>query len=180
MTSLLIAGRAACGAPAPDGPVVALHDWLQGHWALVFSDPDDFAPHASTPQGFMTCLADELRRARTKPLAVLNRWHSGLAASWLQHATSDRSLIVLEPASHEPVIDFSTRALALKLARLQPPYVLILDEQARCRSTLCYRPRGIDRARTVEELLRVVAALRGDTASTKPLPSSAPRARVTP
>jgi hypothetical protein len=139
---------------------ITLHDWLQGSWALLFSNPDDFAPHASTPPGFMACLADELRRAHTKPLVLANRLQQGTRINWLQHATDDRSVIVLRGTGTGQIIDFSTRALVLKLKCLPPPFVLILDDHGLCRSTISYRPRRIDRLRTVQDLLSVVAALR--------------------
>jgi len=166
MSTLLVADSNPFSPPLPadvpaDVPVIALHDWLQGSWALLFSNPDDFAPHASTPPGFMACLVDELRRSHTKPLVLANRLQQGIRINWLQHAINDPSVIVLQAAGTDQVVDFATRALALKLKRLQPPFVLILDDHGRCRSTISYRPRRIDRLRTVQDLLSVVAVLRG-------------------
>lgn len=160
MTILWIAGSQPFEPPSHT-PVFALHDWLQGHWAMLFSHPDDFAPHASTPHGFMACLADEFRRARTKPLALIQRLQQSVPTSWLHHATSDRSLIVVRHAPAAQVVDFAARVLELKIAQLTQPFVLILDHAGRCRSTISYRPRRIDRLRTVQDLLGVAAALRG-------------------
>ena len=160
MTTLLVARDAAL-EQLPGHPVVRLHDCLQGRWALLFSDPEDFAPHASTPSGFLNHLADEFRRARTRPFAVVHQLQQSHGCQWLQHASNDPSLLVLDCSAH-PVVDFATRALLRRLRQLAAPYVVVLDEQGRCRSTICYRARRIDRPRTLEELLCMVRALRGD------------------
>jgi thioredoxin-dependent peroxiredoxin len=159
MTTLLIAET---DVAAPTGGLMGpLQEWLQGNWAVLFSDPDDFAPHASTPHGFMACLADELRRARVKMLRVAACAQQVPVSSWLDQLEGERSLLTLPCVQGEQVLDFATRALVLKLTRLQGPYALILDERGRCRSTITYRPRRIDRLRTVHDPLHVIAALRG-------------------
>lgn len=177
---MLLVARAAVGEQHPGRTVAGLRDCLQGDWALLFSNPEDFAPHASTPPGFLTHVAEQFRRTRTRPFAVIHQLQQSLASTWLQLATDDRSLLVLDCAASQRVVDFATRALMHKLRRLEPPYVLVLDERGRCRSTLCYRAGCIDRPCTVAELLCVVTALRGDRglASSAP-PGSAP-ARLTP
>jgi alkyl hydroperoxide reductase subunit AhpC len=179
MTTLLVAGDAAL-EQHPGQPVVGLHDCLQGHWALLFSNPEDFAPHASTPPGFLTYLADGFKRARTKPFTVIHQVQQSHAATWLQHASDDRSLFVLDCAARRPVVDFATRALVRKLRRLEPPYVLVLDENGRCRSTISYRAQRVDRPRTVEELLCVVTVLRGDRSEASPDRADPARAAITP
>jgi hypothetical protein len=182
MTTLLVAKNVTlerlAGKPLARG---GLQGWLQGHWALLFSNPEDFAPPATTPPGFMACVAEELNRARTKALVVLDRLPQAGPASWLQQATGDRSLILLDcGALNEPVVELATRALLRKLLELERPYVLVLDEYGRCRSTITYRARRIDRPRTLGELLCVVAALRGDGLSSRGMRSPARAARVSP
>jgi hypothetical protein len=161
MTMLLVA-RDAVLEQHSGHPLVGMHDHLQGDWALLFSNPEDFAPHASTPPGFLTYLADKFERGRTRPFALIQQPQQSLTPTWLQHATGDRSLLVLDCSPNRRIVDLATRALLRKLRQLDPPYVLVLDEQGRCRSTLCYRARQIDRPRSVEELLCMVTALRGD------------------
>ena len=159
-----------------------LQDWLQGHWALLFSNPEDFAPPATTPPGFIACVADELRRARTKVLTVLERLSPAEPGNWLQQASGDRSRIVLDGgAPDDRVVDLASHALLHKLLALERPYVLVVDEHGRCRSTITYRARRIDRPRTLTELLCVVAALRGDGISARSTRSPARAlARLTP
>lgn len=138
-------------------PVLTLHEWLQGSWALLFSDPEDFAPQQGTPHGFMARIADELRRADTKALALAR--DAEPAQGWLRQATEQHAIVVLRPDAGR-IVDFTARSLTRVLEKLEPPFVLVLDELGRCRSTISYRPRRIDRVHTVQELLSVVAALR--------------------
>jgi hypothetical protein len=167
MTTLLMAEDAVPGQLHGHPPALGLQQCLQGHWALLFSNPEDFAPHPSTPAGFMRCVADDLQRARTRAFAVAHRLEQSPPNGWLQQVTADvapgRSLIVLEcGANGGRVVDLATRALAHKLRQLATPYVLVLDEHGRCRSTISYRARRIDRPRSLTELLCMVVALRGD------------------
>jgi len=138
---------------------VRLREWLNGRWGVLYSNPEDFAPHPSTPRGFIACLSGEFEHYEVKPLTLGN--HSGAAPeSWLDVAMDDQSVVVVAGSREHSVIDLAERALARQLARLKDPFVMILDTWGRCRSTLSYRPRRIDRPRTLTDILNVVDGLR--------------------
>jgi alkyl hydroperoxide reductase subunit AhpC len=140
--------------------VVSLHEWLSGHWGIVLSDPKDFAPHPSTPCGFVNYFADGVLAAGVKPIAFGHSLEP-LAPSWLDHAVNDDSVVLLEQAD-DRVVDLAERALASQLATLKGPFVLILDNRGRCRLTLQYRADlQQHRPCTMRDLLEMVEVLRG-------------------
>lgn len=139
--------------------VVSLRQWLNGHWAIVMSHPDDFAPHPSTPCGFVNRLADDVLAAGVKPIAFGHSLEP-LAPSWLDHAVNDDSVVLLDHDS-ECVVDLAEKALASQLSTLRRPFVLILDDNARSRTTLQYRRESLhDRPCALRDLLEIVDVLR--------------------
>ena len=138
--------------------IVALRDWLQGHWAVVCSHPDDFAPPRGTPEGFVTCIAEGLHAACIK-LIGFDRTHEPPSASWLDHSVNDDSIVLLD-RDDACVVDLAEHALAAKLATLTQPFVIIVDDRGRVRTTLNYR-HG-DRSRTLFDIVELVSVLRGD------------------
>ena len=137
---------------------VRLRDWLGGKWAVLFSNPEDFAPRPSTPAGFITLLADDFAACDVKPIS-LGRGHES-PPSWLDYAGSDSARVVLdrdEEAGH--IVDLAERTLAVKIGRLTAPFVIVIDANARCRTTISYDSRRVERARTIQEVLTVVQIL---------------------
>ena len=137
--------------------VVPLKQWLNGDWAIVLSDPHDFAPHPSTPSGFVNRLADSVLSAGVKLIAVGHSLEPP-APSWLDHAVNDDSVVLLD--SKDRVVDLAERALASRLATLERPFALVLDDKARCRTTLHYRQPAEHAACRMGDLLEIVTTLR--------------------
>jgi alkyl hydroperoxide reductase subunit AhpC len=163
MASVILAAEADAAPSHADlahERVVALQEWLSGHWAIVLSNPEDFAPHASTPCGFVNYFADGVLAAGVKPIAFGHSLEP-LAPSWLDHAVNDDSVVLLEQDG-DRVVDLAERALAAQLAALRGPFVLILDQRGRCRLTLQYRQQSRQhRPCTMRDLLEMVEVLRG-------------------
>ena len=136
--------------------VRSLREWLQGHWAVVCSHPDDFAPPRGTPEGFVTCIAEGLRTERVKMIGF-DCTLEPPPASWLDHAVNDDSIVVLD-GECATVVDLAEHALAAKLAALTQPFVVIVDDRGRVRTTLKYRYG--DRSRTLFDIVELVAILR--------------------
>ena len=145
----------------------SLRDWLQGDWAVVCSHPDDFAPPRGTPEGFVTCIAEGLRAERLKMIGF-DRTLEPPPASWLDHSVNDDSIVVLD-GDDATVVDLAEHALAAKLAELTQPFVVIVDDRGRVRTTLKYRYG--DRSRTLFDIVELVAVLRED-AGEKQIPTS--------
>lgn len=165
MATLILASRRTAGAAAGESKhaslrnAVRLREWLDGCWGVLYSNPEDFAPHPSTPRGFIACLSGEFEQHEVKPITFDNT-RGAAPESWLDVAVDDRSLVVVDAQGGDRVIDLAERSLAAQLARLADPFVMILDAWGRCRSTLSYRPRRIDRPRTLTDILDAVAVLR--------------------
>lgn len=161
MANLIVTDPTVNGA-AEDTAIrtgTSLRDWLSGQWAVLFSHPEHFAPHPSTPAGFVTVLADDFSACGVKPIAIVN--HPDAAASWLDFAGADRAVISLADSDRSAsVVDLPERALAQTIARMTTPFVIIIDAIARCRSTITYRPQSGAGRRTVEDVLRMVQILR--------------------
>lgn len=137
--------------------VVPLRQWLNGDWGIVLSDPQDFAPHPSTPSGFVNRLADSVLTARVKLIAFGRSLEP--TPSWLDHAVNDDSVVVLD--SNGRIIDLAERALASRLATLERPFALILDDNAQCRTTLQYLQQPAERSTCrMSDLIEIVTRLR--------------------
>jgi alkyl hydroperoxide reductase subunit AhpC len=135
-----------------------LREWLGGKWAVLFSNPEDFAPHPTTPEGFITLLADDFAACGVKPLALGRS--NGATVNWLDFAGADTSAVVLDLDSNcGQLVDLAERTLALKISRLNSRFVIVLDEKARCRTTITYDSRRLERHRTIEDVLTVVQVL---------------------
>lgn len=161
MSTLILASRHGLNADARAHRVLRLREWLDGQWGILYSNPEDFAPHPSTPRGFVSRLAAEFEQCNVKPI-VLGNELGAAPESWLDIAMEDRSLVSVDPDGiDEPVIDLAERALAVKLAAIDGRFVMILDANGRCRSTINYRPRRIDRPRTLTDILTMVEVLQG-------------------
>ena len=146
-----------------DPAAVSLCEWLAGQWAILFSNPEDFAPHPSTPAGFHAQIAGQFEELRVKPLALAVST-SEPGHQWLRDIDGASASIRLAGtnAGGATVIDFIGCALESKLRNIETPYVAVLDELGRCRLTIRYLRYRTDRPRTVDELLRMVKVLRGD------------------
>lgn len=168
MATLILASRHALDADVPSHRTMRLREWLDGQWGIVYSNPEDFAPHPSTPRGFVSRLAGEFERYCVKPIA-LGTEISAAPHSWLDIAMEDHSLVIVDADGvDEPVIDLAERALAMKIAGIDSRFVMILDANGRCRSTIHYRPRRIDRPRTLADILKVVEVLQGGGGQSRP------------
>lgn len=138
---------------------VSLREWLAGKWAVLFSHPEDFAPHPSTPSGFITMLADDFAACRVRPVTLGN--NARTTPSWLDYAGADNTKIVVAVGDSDGrVVDLGEHTLARKIARLATPFVMVIDANARCRSTITYRTLHTGRARTIRDVLTVVEVLR--------------------
>ena len=148
-----------------DSPVRSLCESLEGDWAILFSNPEDFAPHPSTPAGFHAQIAAQFAELRVKPLALAtsadepgHRWLRDVAGAGAVDPFANARLV-------SPFVDFASRALEVRLRALDPPYVAMIDAAGRCRLTILYQRHRTDRPRTLEELLRIVNALRAGEGS---------------
>lgn len=137
---------------------IALHRWLDGSWALLFSNPEHFAPHESTPKGYLTCLASILADNGIKLIELQSQ---STEASWIDASDPNRQLLFV--TSHNTdVLDLRAHTLIKKIRETSHPFVMVIDQHLQCRTTLNYRPENITRPRTLEDIVETIYVLRGD------------------
>ena len=137
---------------------IALRHWLNGSWAVLFSHPEHFAPNASTPKGYLTCLASILAENGIKLIELQSQARGG---SWIDESDPERRLVSLATSSAD-VLDLHAHTLIKKIQGATRPFVMVLDQLSRCRTTLNYRPEHIARPRTLEDIVETIYVLRGD------------------
>jgi hypothetical protein len=161
MATLIVAETAASNDSQQARRSTSLREWLAGSWGVLFSNPEHFAPHPTTPAGFITLLADDFVVCGAKPIRVAGRRDEPCGSSWLDYAGADCADVVIDTTAHDStVVDLCERSLALTLARMESPYVIVIDQLGRCRSTMTYRLRRGERSRTIDDVLSVVQVLR--------------------
>lgn len=157
MATLIVADRQTLPAAPVPQRLTTLLDWLDDQWAVLFSHPEDFAPHPSTPAGFITLLAEDFAEYGVKPLVLADASNS---ASWLEYAGADASTVVLDDGQADAqVVDLAEHSLLSKLNRMDSPFVMVIDANGRCRSTITYRARRDNGPRTIYDVLAVVQML---------------------
>ena len=161
MATLTLSNTNDLTAPAKG---MRLREWLGGQWAVLFSNPEDFAPHPSTPEGFITLLADDFAACGVKPISLADNRGTDAAGSWLDFAGADNTQVVLhDDAAGGSIVDLAAHTLATKLHRLAARFVIVLDEKARCRTTITYNDysagNSVGGRRTIADVLTVVQVL---------------------
>lgn len=144
-----------------------LAGWLDGHWAALFSHPEDFAPPSSTPSGFSARIALDFAAAHLKPLR-LKRNAASQDASWIDTVAGDGGVVVVGAGSYrQSVVDLAERSLCRLLKVLRGPFVLLIDSAGRCRSTIRYSREPEAVPRTIGDILAITHVLREGTPCAK-------------
>lgn len=139
--------------------LVSLLEWLDGQWAIAMSHPEDFAPCPTTPIGFKNSLADAVLAQQIRPIAV-TRSVEPPPPCWLDHAVNDDAVVMLD-RSRSLFLNLAERALAARIAALDGPFALILDDRGRCRATLRYDAHSLrERSCTLQGLADIANSLR--------------------
>jgi len=157
MATLVIDQSMHATAASPSS--AALRSWLNGSWALLFSDPEHFAPNASTPKGYLTCLASVLEDNGIKLIELQS---ADSAASWIDDSDPKRSTLSIATPRNADILDLHAHTLIKRIQETARPFVMVLDERSQCRTTLSYRPQNIVRPRTFEDIVQTIYVLRGD------------------
>jgi alkyl hydroperoxide reductase subunit AhpC len=136
-----------------------LHVWLDGAWALLFSNPEDFQPHGRDRRRWLDRLRREFSARGVCALAV-KRDSGPLDSTWIDELSSDPQLVGLrEPAfAAADEVSFAARAVRGELLTLPARFVLVVDGALKRRVLLKYRAGG--NAVSVLDLLASIDALR--------------------
>ena len=153
----------------------SLRRWLEGHWALLFSHPDDFGCYDFESDRWLLVLRQALAAARIRPLALVSR-HSYGYAGWVTEV--DGAVVVSEaepPRSPRQVLDFDphVRELRTAIAQTSTRFAMIIDESLRLRRTFSYTsqhrvPSPLDLAVMACELRKASRATTSATSTAHP------------
>jgi len=152
MSTFLMPERSLLAADCVRASIYDVRQWLRGHWALLFSHPEDFQSEA---EAAMPVLRPAFRSRRVKPLAAAFDTYVR-SAGWVEDIYHDDSLVFLPESDEGIVLDVAERELRAELSALLSPFVVVLDGDLRRRATLTYRPST---RRTLSDILRVVDVL---------------------
>jgi alkyl hydroperoxide reductase subunit AhpC len=120
---------------------VAMRDWLDGDWCLVFSHPQDFEDQGFERDRWLDILRQEFQSAGVRALAC-DGDAPPCERSWVSALAGDRRRVRLLSADDEARGLFDLPALALRetLRGLPSRFVLIVDETLTRRGLLRYSP----------------------------------------
>ena len=137
---------------------IRFHDWIGGHWAILFSHPRDFTPVCTTELGAVARLKPEFDRRGVKVL--------GLSVDGVSdHETWSRDIEATQGvALNFPLIADKDRAIAEAYDMIHPNAeatatvrsVFVIDPAKKIRLTLTY---PASTGRDFNEILRAVDSL---------------------
>lgn len=109
MATLVLNGDPAGALASLRGAAVSMRSWLDGHWALLFSHPDDFLRSELDLDGWVESARRAFDEAEVRPLAVA-RLGQPPDDGWITRVSGDPRIVVL----HESAGDAGERR-ALRL-----------------------------------------------------------------
>jgi thioredoxin-dependent peroxiredoxin len=125
----------------PEQGAVAMRDWLEGDWCMVFSHPEDFEDQGFERDRWLDILRQEFQAEGVRALACA-RDEQACDGSWVSALADDRRRVgLLRAGDAAPgVSDLPALVLRETLRGLPERYVLILDEALTRRGVLRYSP----------------------------------------
>jgi hypothetical protein len=134
-------------------PVASLRRWLHGHWALLFSHPDDFASYGFESDRWLVHVREAFAATGVRPLALAAA-QTTLAADWITAAGGRTAAAIGE----------------IELAHCRR-FVITLDDSLRARRTFYYTlqdrlPSPMDLAVAAGRLRRQCVQRSGRSATT--------------
>lgn len=137
MATLTLA-RADIGFDARLAGAIALSDWLDGRWGLIFSHPQDFAAQGLEADRWRSLVAEALETMQVRPLRLQSLEQR--YASWIEQIAEGDQLLALERRKRVSSDDLSARAAALRsvLSRSTERFVAIVDERMQLRHVFVY------------------------------------------
>jgi thioredoxin-dependent peroxiredoxin len=116
-----------------------LHEWLDGAWALLFSNPEDFEPQRREKGRWLHGLREEFGMRAVRALAV-KRYRGPTESSWIDNLGFDPRPVQLREPSFAAAdeVSFAARALRGELLTLQSRFVLLIDGSLKRREVLKY------------------------------------------
>jgi hypothetical protein len=159
-------GRTRSGARAAASPLRA---WLDGSWALLFSQHDDFANYDVEADRWLILLQDAFENAQVRPIALASGLREDMEGGWLAEVSEGRTCVTLGDDLPR-IADFRLHALRGAIERASSRFVMIIDAELHLRRTFAYSPQ--DRLPSIFDLIATAEKVRGGDAanSTRSLP----------
>lgn len=137
---------------------IRFHDWLDGHWGVLFSHPKDFTPVCTTELGETARLKPEFDRRNAKVI--------GLSVDTAErHADWNKDIEETQGyAVNFPMVIDTDRKVSQLYGMIHPDAdpavtvrtVYVVDPQKKVRMMLAYPPSA---GRNFDEILRVIDSL---------------------
>jgi alkyl hydroperoxide reductase subunit AhpC len=121
-----------------------LREWLQGHWAMIFSHPIDFQYQGLEIDRWLAIVREEFHERGVRAFAC-RREGALLDPIWVSDLLADQRPVSIEPVNDTDIpeiVDLPARALRDELLGLSTRFVLIVDEQLRRRGVFKYSTGG--------------------------------------
>jgi thioredoxin-dependent peroxiredoxin len=144
-------------ASTTEGPI-KFHEWIEDHWAILFSHPKDFTPVCTTELGYVAKLKPEFDKRGVKVI--------GLSVDAVENHSkwSDDIRETQGTALNFPVIADQDRAVAKLYGMIHPAHdevytvrtVFVIDPKKKLRLFITYPQTA---GRNFDEILRVVDSL---------------------
>jgi alkyl hydroperoxide reductase subunit AhpC len=142
-----------------------LHEWLNGDWALLFSNPEDFQPETRERRRWLDILRVEFDARGLRALAV--KRDGPPLRSWIDELQFDREIVQLREPGFvaSDAISFAARALRGDLLTQQCSFVVFIDGTLARREILKYSAGR--HSISMLDLLASVDALRSRRVTTR-------------
>ena len=145
---------------------LSLRQWLGGHWAILFSHPDDFVHCELELDRWLAIVGDAFARARVRPIALSRRTRP-IDQGWVSELGGPTRLVCLkERTLRSAALDFHARRLRAFIESVEQRFALIIDSELRARQSLLYG--ATERPPSPLDLVRLACRLR-DAERQKPL-----------
>jgi hypothetical protein len=141
MTTLVLP-ESRSNASVGSSSTVPLREWLAGHWAILFSHPDDFDQEQLERDRWLTLVSRSFSTHGLRAMALDRFGYDarGTSHGWLAELGGGCAAVLsTAPPVEGALLDFRASTLRAEIARSGPRFAMIIDSDLRCQRTMHYR-----------------------------------------